>query len=57
MGRAKVDSTLNVDTQVIDGAMRSAVDKAGSQLFIIRKRARSYLVVRIAEQPALARFT
>jgi hypothetical protein len=35
MGRAKVDTTLNVDTQVIDGAMRSAVDKVGSQLFTI----------------------
>jgi len=35
MGRAKVDTTLNVCTQVIDGALRTAVDKIGSELFTI----------------------
>jgi integrase len=35
MGHAKVDTTLNVYTQVIDGAMRAAVDKVGSELFTI----------------------
>jgi hypothetical protein len=35
MGHAKVDTTLNVYTQVIDGALRSAVEKVGSELFTI----------------------
>jgi len=35
MGHAKVDTTLNVYTQVIDGALRAAVDKIGSELFTI----------------------
>ena len=35
MGHAKVDTTLNVYTQVIDGALRTAVDKIGSELFTI----------------------
>jgi hypothetical protein len=35
MGHAKVDTTLNVYTQVIDGALRAAVDKVGSELFAI----------------------
>jgi integrase len=35
MGHAKVDTTLNVYTQVIDGALRTAVDKIGSGLFTI----------------------
>ena len=30
-----VDTTLNVYTQVIDGALRAAVDKVGSELFTI----------------------
>ena len=33
MGHAEVDTTLNVYTQVIDGALRTAVDKIGSGLF------------------------
>jgi integrase len=33
MGHAKVDTTLNVYTQVIEGALRAAVDKVGSELF------------------------
>jgi integrase len=35
MGHAKVDTTLNVYTQVIDGALRRAVDTVGSELFTI----------------------
>jgi integrase len=35
MGHAKVDTTLNVYTQVIDGALRAAVDRVGSELFTI----------------------
>ena len=35
MGHAKVDTTLNVYTQVIDGALRTAADKVGSELFTI----------------------
>jgi hypothetical protein len=31
MGHAKVDTTLNVYTQVIDGALRPAVKKVGSE--------------------------
>ena len=35
MGHAKVDTTVNVYTHVIDGALRAAVDKVGSELFTI----------------------
>ena len=35
MGHARVDTTLNVYTHVIDGALRAAVDKVGSELFTI----------------------
>jgi integrase len=35
MGHAKVDTTLNVYTQVIDGALRMAADTIGSGLFTI----------------------
>jgi integrase len=35
MGHTKVDTTLNVYTQVIDGALRAAVDRVGSELFTI----------------------
>ena len=35
MGHAKVDTTLNVYTQVLDGSLRAAVDKVGSELFTI----------------------
>ena len=37
MGHADVDTTLNVDTQVLDGAMRTAVDKIGDELFTDRE--------------------
>ena len=35
MGHANVDTTLNVYTQVLDGSLREAVDKVGSELFTI----------------------
>jgi integrase len=35
MGHAKVDTTLNVYTQVVDGSLRKAVDAVGSELFTI----------------------
>ncbi len=38
MGHANVDTTLNVYTQVLDGAMRTAVDKVGGELFTIVHR-------------------
>jgi len=34
-GHAKVDTTLNVYTQVIDGSLRRAADSVGSELFTI----------------------
>ncbi len=40
MGHTKVDTTLNVYTQVVDGALRTAVDKSDrdcSLLFTSRK--------------------
>lgn len=38
MGHANVDTTLNVYTQVLDGSLRAAVDKVGSELFTIVHR-------------------
>jgi integrase len=35
MGHANVDTTLNVYTQVLDGALRTAVEKIGTELFTI----------------------
>lgn len=35
MGHAKVDTTLNVYTQVVDGALRRAAEAVGSELFTI----------------------
>ena len=35
MGHAKVDTTLNVYTQVMDGALRKAAELVGSELFTI----------------------
>jgi integrase len=32
MGHTKVDTTLNIYTQVLDGAKREAADRVGSQL-------------------------
>jgi integrase len=38
MGHANVDTTLNVYTQVLDGALRTAVEKIGGELFTIVHR-------------------
>jgi integrase len=38
MGHANVDTTLNVYTQVLDGALRAAVDTVGGELFTIVHR-------------------
>jgi integrase len=35
MGHANVDTTLNVYTQVLDGALRTAVERIGTELFTI----------------------
>jgi integrase len=35
MGHANVDTTLNVYTHVLDGALRAAVDTVGGELFTI----------------------
>ena len=35
MGHTKVDTTLNVYTQVLDGAVRSAADRVGAKLITI----------------------
>ena len=35
LGHANVDTTLNVYTQVLDGSLRAAADKVGSELFTI----------------------
>ena len=44
MGHAKVDTTLNVYTQVVDGSLRKAADVVGSELFTtVRNRAASPL--------------
>jgi hypothetical protein len=38
---AKVDTTLNVYTQVVDGSLRRAADAVGSELFTDRNNRRS----------------
>ena len=40
MGHAKVDTTLNVYTQVLDGALRGAAEKVGSELITIDHKSR-----------------
>jgi hypothetical protein len=35
MGHTKVDITMNVYTQVLDGAARAAADRVGTELFRI----------------------
>ena len=35
MGHSNADVTLNVYTQVVDGALRTAADRIGSELFTI----------------------
>ena len=48
MGHAKVDTTLNIYTQVVDSSLRRAADTVGSELFTIvhksEKRDREPLV-------------
>jgi hypothetical protein len=34
-GYAKVDTTLNIYTQVLDGSLKTAADRVGSELFTI----------------------
>jgi hypothetical protein len=41
MGDAKVDTTLNVYTQAVDGSLRKAADVVGSELFTIERLRRS----------------
>jgi len=38
IGHANVETSLSVYTQVLDGALRAAVDRVGSELFTSRKR-------------------
>ena len=40
MGHAKVDTTLNVYAQVVDGSLRRAADTVGSELFTIVHRSK-----------------
>ena len=40
MGHAKVDTTLNVYTQVLDDALRGAAEKIGSELITIDHKSR-----------------
>ena len=40
MGHANVDTTLNVYTQVLDGSLRQAVERVGSELFTIVHKTR-----------------
>ena len=40
IGHANVDTTLNVYTQVLDGSLRQAVEKVGSELFTIVRKTR-----------------
>jgi integrase len=35
MGHARVDTTLNIYTQVLDGSLKTAADRVGSELFTI----------------------
>jgi integrase len=35
MGHEKVDTTLNVYAQLVDGSVRAAADRIGSELFTI----------------------
>ena len=35
MGHAKVDTTLNVYAQVVDGSLRKAADTFGAELFTL----------------------
>ena len=41
MRHANVDTTINVYTQVLDGSVRDAVERVGSQMNAIERSARS----------------
>ena len=41
MGHANVDTTINVYTQVLDGSVRDAVERVGSQMNAIERSARN----------------
>ncbi|HEY7190390.1 MAG TPA: hypothetical protein VH436_27750 [Vicinamibacterales bacterium] len=45
MDHANVDTTLNVCTQVLDGSLREAVDKVGSELFTIVHKQKKEIAV------------
>jgi len=47
MGHTKVDTTINVYTQVLDGAARVAADRVGSELFRSRMERRRQLIEKI----------
>jgi hypothetical protein len=51
MGHAKVDTTLNVYTQVLDGAMRAAADLVGSELCRNPKGRRRILLEKVGSPP------
>ena len=56
MGHANVDTTLNVYSQVLDGSLRQAVEKVGSELFaIVHKRAAAPLRAKVKGQTSKAR--
>ena len=47
MGHTKVDTTMNVYTQVLDGTARVAADRVGSELFRSRMGRRRRLIEKI----------
>lgn len=62
MGHAKVDTTLNVYAQVLDGSVREATDRIGGNLFTIDHTAATCerslsrrVVLGFIEQPGMGR--
>lgn len=62
MGHAKVDTTLNVYAQVLDGSVREATDRIGGNLFTIDHTAANCerslsrrVVLGFIEQPGMGR--
>lgn len=53
MAHAKVDTTLNVYTQVVDGSLRTSADTVGSELFTNRKEPTRQVVEKMARQARL----
>ena len=50
MGHTKVDTTMNVYTQALDGAARAAADRVGSELFrIVQKPERAAALTQLKE--------